>query len=213
MITEEQLGKVCPSLKGGVQYWVEPLNEAMTIAEITTRPRISAFIAQCAHESCQFRIMEENLHYSSEQLMKTFKAFKDKPELASQYAYQPEKIGNFVYANREGNGNEESGDGYKFRGRGIFQITFRNNFRACSIAICKDENALLNNPEYLSDPDYACYAAAWYWVENDLNVWADKNDFDAISDIINLGRRSPATGDSNGFTDRLAFYKVGLLVF
>lgn len=213
MITTEELVAVCPRLGERAAFWVPPLNDAMEACKINTTNRISAFIAQCAHESCEFTILEEGFNYSLDRLMKVFKVFRNNRDLAEKYVGNPEAIANLVYANREGNGDESSGDGYRFRGRGIFQITFRNNYRACSLAIAKNEFHLQDNPEFLADPDYACYSAAWYWVENDLNTWADKQDFDSVSDILNLGRRSPAVGDANGFVDRLAYYKAGLKTF
>ena len=118
-------------------------------------------------------------------------------ELASGHAYE----------GRADLGNTQSGDGPRFKGRGLIQITGRRNYRACSLALFGDER-LLNHPEILESVPHACRSAGWFWRENNLNRWADEGDFDGVSDVINRGRKTTRYGDSNGFKDRLAFYEL-----
>lgn len=185
MITIELLHAVyplCPPER--LQHFVEPLVAACDAAEINTSERLAAFLAQAGHESRQLLALEENLNYSADGLVKTFGAHFDHAA-AADYARHPERIANRAYAGKGGNGDEASGDGWLYRGRGIFQITLKNNYRTCSIAICGDADTLLINPELLADPDYACMAAAWYWGEHRLNALADAGDFAGLTAKIN----------------------------
>jgi putative chitinase len=202
MITMEVLAHVfqdCPRAR--LEHFVAPLQSACEAAEINTRPRVAAFLAQAAHESRQLMVLEENLNYSADGLLRTFGSHFD-VATAADYARQPELIANRVYANKGGNDDEASGDGWRYRGRGIFQVTLKDNYRTCSIAICGDADTLLINPEFLADPDYACISAAWYWGENGLNRWADIGDFDTLTKQINHAKL--------GLPERVAFWKRGL---
>lgn len=202
MITLEVLAHVCPDCpEDRLQHFVDPLNTACESAEINTRARIAPFIAQAAHESSELRVLEENLNYSAESLLKTFGVRFD-VATAAEYARKPERIANRAYAHKNGNGDEASGDGWLYRGRGIFQLTGRANYRACSIAICGDSDTLLTNPEFVSDPDYACASAAWYWAENKLNRWADLGDFETLTAHINHAKL--------GLADRVGYWKRAL---
>ena len=120
------------------QEWHESLLEVLPQYNITDIARTAAFMAQCAHESGGFTMLSENLNYSAQGLMGVFKKYFPTAELANAYARQPEKIANRVYANRMGNGPEESGDGYKFRGRGLIQLTGKDNYRRCSQFLFED---------------------------------------------------------------------------
>jgi putative chitinase len=111
-----------------------------------------------------------------------------------------------AYEGRADLGNTEPGDGVRFKGRGLIQITGRANYRACSMALFGDER-LLDRPEILEQAVPACRSAAWFWREHNLNRWADAGDFDGTSDIINRGRKTSKIGDANGYADRLAFYE------
>lgn len=111
-----------------------------------------------------------------------------------------------AYEGRVDLGNTQPGDGARFRGRGLIQITGRANYRACSIALFGDDR-LLDRPELLEQPVPACRSAAWFWREHNLNRWADAGDFDGASDVINRGRKTAKIGDANGYADRLAFYE------
>jgi putative chitinase len=116
-----------------------------------------------------------------------------------------------AYEGRVALGNTEPGDGVRFKGRGLIQITGRSNYRACSVALFGDER-LLDRPEILEQAVPACRSAAWFWREHNLNKWADAEDFDGTSDIINRGRKTAKIGDANGYADRLAFYERAMEV-
>lgn len=161
--------------------------------------RLAHFFAQISHESNLMPIAE-NLNYSVDGLMKVFPKYFKTIDIAKNYARMPSFIANRVYANRMGNRNELSGDGYKYRGRGFIQITGRNNYEKLSQQVGVD---YVNNPDLLLNEADAMISAIWYWSVNNLNKFADKDDIDAISDIINIGRPTEKYGDSNGFKDRL----------
>ncbi len=159
---------------------------------INTPLRRAHFYAQLAHESGAFKATEENLNYSAESLVKVFKKYFPTLEVARAYARKPEQIANKVYAGKRlGNGDEASGDGYKFRGRGFIQITGRANYQALSNDLKVD---FVNNPDWLTQPQYLLEAAGWFWKKNRLNDLADKDDVRAISKSIN--------GGYNGLADR-----------
>ena len=188
--------------------WLNPLKAACSQFEIDTPERIAAFLAQAAHESAGFTRLEENLNYSESRLLVVFKKYFT-PTLAKAYARNPEAIANRVYANRMGNGDEESGDGWKNRGRGLFQLTGADNYRRCGEGIGID---LLANPDLLTRPHFAAMSAAWFWNDRGLNAYADVNDFVAISGIINVGHEV-SEDKINGMGDRLAKLKTATELF
>lgn len=164
---------------------------------INTPLRLAHFMAQAAAES-GLKPISENLNYSEQGLLKTFKKYFT-PAQAKVYARKPQAIANRVYANRMGNGNEASGEGWKYRGRGVFQITGRDNYTL----LTKDTGVnYLNNPDLLLNEADALISALWYWDKNNLNKYADQDNLDAISDIINIGRPTQKYGDANGFIHR-----------
>ena len=159
---------------------------------IDTAIRIAYFMAQVAHESGKFSIIEENLNYSAEGLIATWPSHFTE-EIAQQYARQPEKIANYVYANRMGNGDEASGDGWNFRGRGLIQITGRNNYTTMSNYLTN--STILTNPDIVAtDTDLVAESAGWFWSANNLNHFADSTDFEGLTKAIN--------GGLNGLADR-----------
>ena len=164
---------------------------------ISTPLRLSHFWAQLNHES-GLTPKRENLNYSVEGLLKTFKKYFN-ATTAKQYARQPEKIANRVYANRMENGSEASGDGWKYRGAGLLQHTGKAEFKILTARTGVD---YLSNPEKLNNEADALIAAIDYWNRLGLSNYADKDDLDAISDLINIGRRTTTYGDANGFKDR-----------
>ena len=175
--------------------WVPWLNMTMLTYEITTPQRQAMFLAQLAHESGSFKHVSENLNYSAEALRRVFKKYFLTDELALEYARKPEKIANRVYANRMGNGEESSGDGWKYRGRGLIQLTGLNNYTAFSLAA--DNNALIN-PDSVAEPELAAMSAGWFWDTNGLNKLSDTGDVRAATRRIN--------GGFNGLADREAKY-------
>ena len=173
--------------------------------KVNTPLRLSHFFTQAEHES-GLKLISENLNYSAKGLRATFSRYFTDLE-AIKYQRKPQMIANRVYANRMGNGNEASGDGWKYRGRAFFQITGKNNYTLLSIFTGID---YVNNPDLLLNEADAMISALWYWNTNNLNKYADKDDLDAISDIINIGRKTDKYGDANGFAHRkelLAKYK------
>lgn len=171
-------------------------HEALSLLEeydINTPLRISHFLAQTSHESSDFTRLVENLNYSEKGLLSTFKRYFITPAQALTYARKPEKIANRVYANRLGNGDEASGDGWKYRGRGAIQVTGKANYMKCSLYLFNDER-LLTNPDKLLEPKYAILSACWYWSVNGLNRIADADNIQLLTRKVN--------GGTNGLSDR-----------
>ena len=184
MITEEQLAPLCAR----PQLWVGPLNAAMDRFTIDTLDRMSMFLAQCAHESARFVRLQENLNYSVGGLLQTWPS-RFTAQDAAEYAMRPSAIANRAYANRGGNGDEASGDGWRYRGRGPLQITLRNNYAECGEAI---DVPLLDDPDLLLEPEAGALAAGWYWHRAGCNNVADEGDFEGVSGLVNRGDRHKA---------------------
>lgn len=181
------------------------LSQEMIKAGIDNPLRICHFLAQLSHESAGFTRDRENLNYSAEGLRKTFgKYFKD--GLEYKYARKPESIANRVYANRMGNGSEDSGDGWKYRGRTWIQLTGKNNYEKYSKIIFGDSR-LLQNPDLALDPVVASKIACEFWNASNLNKFADQDNVDAVSDLINRGKITPAKGDAIGYAHRFELTK------
>jgi len=176
-MTNEQL-----KVLGIDEKWLEPLNETFKKYEINTKERQSAFIGQCAHESGNFKTLQENLNYSAEGLMKTWPSRFPTKEMADQYARQPAKIAGKVYNGRLGNTSEE--EAAKYLGRGLIQLTGKENYEHCGLGIGAD---LLADPALLLDPRYACLSAGWFWNKKGLNALADSKDFETMTKRINGG--------------------------
>jgi len=201
MITIELLQKVCPGTKKTIlEKYVGPLYTIALYYDIAdTKERTAAFIAQLAHESGGFNTVIENLNYSAEGLTRVFPKYFPSLDLANQYARNPEKIANRVYANRMKNNDEASGDGWKFRGRELIQITGKDNYTKFAQSLEMDLNATV---EYLETPSGAAVSAGWFWDTNKLNSYCDKNDFIGLTKRIN--------GGTNGLADRQHHYEVAL---
>jgi putative chitinase len=183
--TVEQVRELIPRALGGPDEWYECMCEALPQYGITTIPRVAAFIAQCAHESGGFSTLEENLNYKAATLTKIWPQ-RYPAGIAEQYAGKPELIANKSYGGRMGNGTESSGDGWKFRGRGLLQLTGKDNYSNCSKFMFQDDT-LLENPDILLDAYYAIHSACWFWHKNNLNQYADSNDFVTMTKKINGG--------------------------
>jgi putative chitinase len=167
--------------------------------EINTPLRLAHFLAQCGHESGGFKVTSENLNYSAKGLMGIFKKYFPTQQLAESYQRQPQKIANKVYASRMDNGNEASGDGFKFRGRGYIQLTGRANYTAFGKAINED---IANNPDVVSGK-YALLSAAWFWSKNGLNRLADGGANDTV--VTSITKR--VNGGTIGLADRIKHFK------
>jgi putative chitinase len=162
--------------------WLEPLLETFEKYDISTSKRQACFIGQAMHESGGFKHMVENLNYSAQGLMRTWPSRFPDMDIAERYANNPEKIANKVYSGRMG--NTEDGDGFAYRGRGIFQLTGKENYKNCSDGIGVD---LIANPELLQEPKCASLSAGWYWNKRNLNQYADTMDIETITKKINGG--------------------------
>ena len=182
-ITQEQLG-ACIGNNPYLDHWTDALNKILPDYGIDTAERVACFLGQTAHESGGYRALRENLNYSDKGLMGIFKKYFPTQESTVGYARQPEKIANKVYANRMGNGPESSGDGFKYRGRGLIQLTGKDNytFFAGSLGISVEEAS-----EYLATFEGAAQSACWFWENNNLNQYADTDDILTMTKRINGG--------------------------
>lgn len=198
-LTKEQLAQIIPK-NPYLDHWFHALSQALPDYEINTPQRIAAFLAQCAHESGGFNFIKENLNYKAESLCKVWPNYFNAGN-AAQYAHNQEKIANRAYANRMGNGPEESGDGWKFCGRGLIQLTGRSNYQAFadSLQISIDDAS-----EYLKTFEGCVQSACWFWEANNLNQWADQGDILTLTKRIN--------GGTLGLDDRKKNYEHALHV-
>ena len=179
MVTSEQLKK----LHIGEQ-WVDALNATFQRFNIDTPVRQASFIGQCGHECGNFKVLEENLNYRAEVLMRLWKSRFPTIDIANEYARNPKKIANKVYASRMGNRDESSGDGFRFRGRGCIQLTGHANYfhagKACGVDFVME-------PDLVATPQYAAMTAGWFWDTHKLNQFADVRDFKTMTKKINGG--------------------------
>lgn len=171
------------ALTGAPDTWREPLSDACDAYGIDSPRRQAHFVAQCAHESAGFRLLVENLRYSASALLATW-PHRFTPTEAVGFAFDELRIAERAYGGRNGNGPEGSGDGYRFRGRGLIQITGRANYMACGRALTLD---LESAPELLEAPPYAAASAGWFWQTHGCNQLADDDDFEGITRSINGG--------------------------
>ena len=176
-MNSEQLTKL-----GIGQEWLEPLNDTFEKYQINTPKRQACFIGQTMHESGGYKFLRENLNYSAKALMNTWPSRFPDMDTAEKYERNPEKIANKVYGGRMG--NTEEGDGAKYIGRGLIQLTGKENYKNCSDAIGVD---LVANPDLLSDPQYAALSAGWFWNKRNLNASADLMDIVGMTKKINGG--------------------------
>ena len=171
--------------------WLDGLNNCFAKYDINTPERQACFLAQVMHESGGFKFLQENLNYSAQALMRTWGSRFPDADTAEKFEHNPEKIANKVYAGRMG--NIEEGDGWKYRGRGLIQLTGRENYANFGHNVGVD---VLSNPDLLTTPEYATISAGWYWNKRNLNELADKMDIEGITKKIN--------GGVNGLEDRKA---------
>jgi putative chitinase len=199
--TKEQLAEIIPG-NPYLGHWYEALSEILPEYNINTPQRVAAFVAQCAHESGNFRMLKENLNYRAVTLRKIFPKYFPTDELAAQYAGKQELIANRVYGGRMGNGPEQSGDGFRYCGRGLIQLTGKDNYSwfAASLEIPVEEAA-----EYLQTFEGAVQSACWFWETNNLNTQADAGDIKLMTKKIN--------GGYIGLEDRIKHYNHALHVF
>ena len=202
MLSAEAIQAVAPKCP---TEWATALVKCMADANITTPPRIAMFIAQCAHESAGFTRFEENLNYSANGLMATWPKRFPNLSIALLYARDPEKIANRVYGNRLGNGDEKSGHGWLYRGRGAIQITGRENYKAAGDAI---RYPLLSMPHEAAQPPVGAAVGAWFWRSRGLNAIADENTADSFLRIT-----KKINGGTRGLADRERWLSIAQSVF
>ena len=201
--TVEHLQHIIPNCKYDAATWHAELCDLLPFFEINTAPRVASFIAQTAHESGGYRALSENLNYSAKALDAVFgKYFVRAGRDANEYARQPEKIANVVYANRMGNGDTDSGDGWNYRGRGLIQLTGYTNYKKfADYAEMSMEDAIA----YLETPRGAVHSACFFWYMNNCNDYADSGDIKGQTRRIN--------GGYNGLEDRIHHYKEAMEMF
>ena len=199
-LTKQQLKQLLPK-NPYIDQWHNALSQLLPDYEINTPQRIAAFMAQCAHESGNFIFLSENLNYKAESLVKIFHKYFPTIESTNGYAKNPEKIANKIYANRMGNGDELSGDGFKYRGRGLIQLTGKTNYTwfAASLEISPEEAA-----QYTQTFEGAAQSGCWFWETNKLNQYADSGDILTMTKRIN--------GGTIGLEDRKKHYAHALHV-
>lgn len=200
-MTKDQLKQLLPK-NPYIDNWYNALSQLLPDYEINTAQRMAAFMAQCAHESGNFMFLQENLNYKAASLRKVFPKYFPDDATAQAYEKKPEKIANRIYANRMGNGPEESGDGWRYRGRGLIQVTGKHNYTwfAASLEIKPEEAA-----EYMQTFEGAAQSACWFWESNKLNQWADAGDIVTLTKKIN--------GGTIGLEDRIKHYEHALHIF
>lgn len=195
ILTPAQLAELLPG-NSYITEWYEALSQLLPDHDINTPNRIAAFISQCSHESAGFKFLKENLNYRAESLLKTWPRHFPTIEIAKQYERQQEKIANRAYANRMGNGDEASGDGWKYLGRGLIQLTGKNNYQAFANSI---GTPIEDIPAYLATFEGATKSACWFWDNNRLNRFADVGEMRGLTRAIN--------GGEIGLADRIKHYK------
>ena len=194
----EQFKRILPKCKDP-EGWYNAIGNHLEEFNIVTPEQIAMFLAQIGHESLDMNVLTENFNYSADRLKVVFpKYFRNRD--ANQFHRKPEAIANIVYANRMGNGSPESGDGWKYRGRGLIMITGRYNYSQCSEYLYSDSNILINRPELLSeDKEVAILSALWFWQKHNLQ---DISSIRESTRIIN--------GGQNGIEDRISRFERAL---
>lgn len=200
-ITLEQFQQATGSTITTATKYFEFVKGACKAFDINTDKRLSSFFAQIGHESAGLSRIEENLNYSATGLRNVFGKYFPTDQIAASYARKPILIANRVYGSRMGNGDELSGDGYKYRGRGFIQLTGKNNYKSISDYFEED---FINNPDKLLEPVWCALSAAWFWHVNNLNPLADRGDTVALTKRIN--------GGTHGLDDRIKRYNLALEV-
>jgi putative chitinase len=201
LLTTQIIAASCGAAVLRSAQWVTPLQTACDQYQINTPLRVAAFLATCGVESARLTALVENMNYSAAGLESEFGKYFTAAEIP-EFANKPPMIANRVYANRNGNGDEASGDGWNFRGRGVIGITGRTNYLLTGIGLDLD---LTNHPELLEQDANAAMAGAWYWFNRNLNPLADAGNFLGVSRAVNLGSAN-ATGTPNSYSERLALY-------
>ena len=200
-LTLQQLQQLIPR-NPYVKQWHTALAQLLPDYEINTPQRIAAFIAQCAHESGGFTALKENLNYRAVTLRKIVAKYFTSDQMAQEYAGKQAAIANLVYANRMGNGDEASGDGFRYCGRGLIQLTGKQNYTKFAESI---DTPVEDIPEFLATFEGAIQSGCWFWETNNLNQYADNGDILTMTKRIN--------GGTLGLEDRIKHYNHAMHVF
>jgi putative chitinase len=200
ILSKEQLAQIIPG-NANLDHWYDALADTLPDYDINTPMRVAAFLAQCAHESGGFRTIKENLNYRAVTLRKVFPKYFPNDELANAYEHKPEMIANRVYGGRMGNGDEHSGDGFRYCGRGLIQLTGKNNYSNFAASI---DTPVEEIPEFLATFEGAVQSACWFWENTGLNNEADAGDIKTMTRKIN--------GGYIGLEDRIKNYENALQV-
>ena len=209
VLSESQIRRIMPKAKNeNIKAFVNAFNQYSEMFELNTKMRVAHFLGQCAHESAELNAVEENLNYSADALRRVFGKYFKTPSEAAAYARKPQQIANRVYANRMGNGSEASGDGWKYRGRGIVQLTGKQNYKAYqNSGYCNGD--LLSHPEWLAQYPGALKSAMWFWKANGLNAIADSDDGSKITgDKICEKITRRVNGGINGLASRQYYTRI-----
>jgi putative chitinase len=205
MVTLQQIILATPAAKLRAAQFVQPLNDAMQKYGISTPLNQAAFLANVFHESGCLAKLEEGLNYSAQRLTEVWPTRFPNLTIAKEYAGNPEKLANRVYADRMGNGPESSGDGFAHRGAGLIQLTGKDNQFKYALEADVD---LLTVGDYLRTTQGACDSAAWFWKVCGASAKATSGDFDGACDLVNIGRKTAKEGDAIGYADRLKLYQA-----
>ena len=201
-INEMELQQIMPAVKHPAS-WVKPLNAAMEKFEIADNvQRVAAFLGQVAHESGSLNRVEENLNYSRRRMRAVWPSRFPDEESTARYGRNPERLANKVYADRMGNGSQSTGDGFRYRGRGLLQITGRENYAVMGRLM--DMPGLIESPDILIEPRYAALSAAAYWSSRDLNDAADKLGENKPKSVVRAITKK-INGGTHGLDERLEF--------
>ena len=185
----------CVTTPEMAEKWVDAISATCVRFDINTPLRVAGFVSQISHESNGFRATVEDLHYRASSLMAVWPSRFPNLDVANAYAMKPEKIANRAYCDRMGNGDEVSGDGWKYRGRGLIQLTGKDNYAAFAM---KCDNEALTKPDLVAETDLAAESAGWFWSTRNLNNYADEGNVEGMTRRIN--------GGTNGLDDRQARY-------
>lgn len=208
MLDAQSLRTIFPNC-GNPGVWADSLNAALPMFGIDTPDRIASFLAQTGYESSQYNRLEENLRFTTAaRLMKVWPKRFPNEASAAPFLNNAQKLADFVYANRMGNGDANSDDGFRFRGRGVIQLTGRSNYTAAGKALGAD---LVGQPDLLKRPDFACLSAAWFWQSHGLNELADdRTDDSDLEDFTEITRH--INGGTTGIKERFTLYKQVIAV-
>lgn len=205
-MTPNELARICGATLGDASKYAQHLTDAMAHFKIVGNRRVGMFLAQVSFESGRLSRVEENMGYSAKRLMAVWPRRFPTLEVANQYAMQPQKLANFVYGGRMGNSGPN--DGWRYRGRGLKQLTGHDNYLLATRGLAEVKRvSYLDNPDLVAQPEGAAWTAAWFWWQNGLSVMADNDQYERITRTINGGLIGHEDGNDVGMDDRVEYYQ------